>query len=233
MDTIEDELFVSINDVVAVGLQQFFVTNDSGYPRDSLWRLSEFLFPFTSGSTVVYYDGELASVAIKAGEIAFANGINVSLGGKYLFVAGTFDKELHMYDLHLEKRGQFITSAVVRPRRTIFTNTGLDNIEVDIVDGSLWIGAHPVLAKFVLHAKDNTVPSPSEVVHISHVDAIRAENVLVETVYLSDGAGDDGISASSTASRLGRIGQQFLLVSPVFERKLLLCPANAARAVGH
>ena len=199
--TVSDPMLVSPNDLVAVGPERFYVSNDhrfvSGFKRilEDYVRLSL--------SNVVYYDGSQFKEA--ASGFAYANGINVSADGKILYLCATTKRTLYIFDR------EPATGKLSR-RKKIKLDTGLDNIEMD-KDGGLWIGAHPQLLRFVDHSKDPSARSPSQILHLTP----RSDGSYdIEEVYLNAG---DEISGASVAA----VQNNRLLIGSVFEAKFLDC----------
>ena len=154
----------SPNDVVAVGERAFYVTNDHGYSEKGIGRtLEEYLQ--RAIAYVNYFDGE--SFRTVAGNIAYANGINVSSDHTQVFVAATSGRKIIIYNRDLP-------SGDLTPIEEIETSTGVDNIEVD-AQGTLWVGCHPQLLKFVSHAADPKNHSPSQVLKYSRIPAGNTE----------------------------------------------------------
>jgi arylesterase/paraoxonase len=201
LETVESELLVSPNDVVGVGLRQFYATNDHASVGGPSRILEEFLR--LRRSTVVFFDGEKVSVA--AQDIAYANGINVSPNGREIFVASTSRGTLHLYTRNVQ-------SGDLHPNTTIELGTGLDNIEVDS-HGMLWIGAHPKLLSFLAHAGDEESLSPSQVLW---VDPDVGFDPPVRDAFLDLG---EDLSGSSVAAPWG----SRLLIGSVFEEHFLDC----------
>jgi arylesterase/paraoxonase len=198
--TLSDPLMTSPNDVLAVGRDRLYVTNDHANPP-GFWRTLEDYLQ-RSISTVVYYD-EKRFVEVASG-LRYPNGINVSGDGETLYVASTGGLLLVF--------GIDPASGRLERRRAIETGTGLDNIEVD-EKGDLWIGAHPKLLTFVQHAADETRLSPSQVIRIGDSDS---DAPVVEEVLLSLG---DDLSGSSVAAASG----DRLLVGSVMDEGILDC----------
>ena len=200
-ETLASPLLVSPNDIVAVGPDRFYVTNDhrhrSGWGRklEDYFRLSR--------SNVVYYDG--SNFVEAASGIGYANGINVSPDGRTLYVCAVTEGALHVYD-------RDPASGRLEERREVRLHTGVDNVEVG-ADGDLWVGAHPKLFDFVEYAKDHWALSPSQVLHLTPGDAGDYD---VEEVFLDTG---EKISGSSVAAVLGNR----LLIGSVFDAKFLDC----------
>jgi arylesterase / paraoxonase len=199
--TVTDPLLVSPNDLVAVGPDQFYVTNDHRYVAGARRMLEEYLR--LRLSNVVFYNGsEFVEVATGIG---YANGINLSADGRTLFLCAVTERALHLYD-----RDPATNRLTLREK--IKLNTGVDNIEVD-PEGGLWIGAHPKLLSFVKHSQDPSQRSPSQILHlIPRPDGGYA----VEEIYLNAG---EEISGSS----VGAVRNNRLLIGAVFDPKFLDC----------
>lgn len=202
--TVVDDALISPNDIAAVSLEQFYVTNDHGW-RSIAAKLVEDLLRLSLGN-VVYYDGTGFREVLQG--TRFANGIQTSLDARRIYVAETVGRVVHS----LTRDAQ---TGTLTPEETFFTGTGVDNIDV-APDGSLWIGAHPKLPSFLGHAASDKNRSPSQVLRLMH----GADGKLaMSEIYLDNG---DPISASATATaRDGR-----LIIGPVFDPFLLVCALN-------
>ncbi len=199
--TLTSPMLVSPNDIAGVGPDAFYVTNDHRYP--SGWRRTMEDYLRLRRSNVLFYDG--SEFVQAASGIGYANGINVSPGGRTLYVCSITGGSVHVYDLDP-------VSGRLEHREEIDLDTGVDNIEVE-PDGDLWIGAHPQLLTTMKHFKDPRTPSPSQVLHLTP----RAGGGYdVEEVYLDTG---NEISASSVAAVHGNR----LLIGAVFDSKFLDC----------
>jgi arylesterase/paraoxonase len=199
--TLTSPTLVSPNDIVAVGPDRFYVTNDHRYPSGWKRKLEDYLR--LRRSNVVYYDG--SGFVEAASGIAYANGVNVSPDGRLLYVCAVTEGTLHIYD-------RDPPSGRLEHRDEIDLGTGVDNIEVE-ADGDLWIGAHPQLFTFLEHAEDHWKVSPSQVLHLT---PRKNGGYDVEEVYLDTG---EQISASSVAAAWGNR----LLIGAVFDSKFLDC----------
>lgn len=174
LETLQDPQLIRGNDVVPVGPRSFYVTN-SQVSRTGVGRGVEGLL--TRGhSYVLFYDGEKFTRV--ANGLSFANGVNVSADGAYLYASATIGRDLRVY-----RRGADGTHARVRRIRT---GTGLDNIEVDST-GGLWVAAHPRLGKFLGHAANPRRPSPSQVLYFPNVNGLPGDPVLVRADSLRSG----------------------------------------------
>jgi arylesterase/paraoxonase len=200
-ETVESELLVSPNDVVATGPRTFYATNDHRHTAGLGRVLEDYLQ--REESNVVHFDGETMRVA--ATGIGYANGINMSEDGQEVYVAGTTRGRLHVYARDAD-------TSELQPVEVLELGTGVDNIEVDR-HGMLWIGAHPKLLSFLAHARDAGELSPSQVLWV-HPD--QALDPPVRTAFLSLG---EDLSGSSVGAPWG----SRLLIGAVFEPHLLDC----------
>jgi arylesterase/paraoxonase len=199
--TLSDPLLVSPNDLVAVGRDRLYVTNDHANPGGWARQLEDYLR--RSISTVVHYDGERFIEA--ASGIRYPNGIGVSRDGETLFVASTTGGSVLVFAIDPE-------SGTLEEFGTIEIGSGVDNIDVD-EDGDLWIGAHPKLLTFVQHTGDASRIAPSQVIWIGDPDG---QAPLVEEILLSLG---EDLSGSSVAAVHGNR----LLVGSVMDEGMLDC----------
>ena len=182
--------------MVLVGADKFYFTNDHGNTSKVGVFFENYMGLKASG--VVYHDG--TSYSDVAGDIAYANGINVSPDLKKLYVAAPRQFEVLEYDIS--------TDGSLDGPKVITTGTGVDNLEWDDA-GNLWSGAHPNLIAFTTYASLKADSAPSEVVKIKFPD------VSVESVYVDDGS---QISASSVAVPY----TNFLFIGNVLDDRLLV-----------
>ena len=198
--TLADPLLFSPNDVVALGPDLLYVTNDHGFGEGFARTLEEWLrLPV---SDVVVFDGRGFRVAARG--IRLANGIAASADGTSVYVNSSVGRETRAY-----ARDAVTGSLALRER--IFLDTAPDNVEVD-ARGDLWIGAHPNLFAFVAYRSGRRPNAPSQVVRASHRDGRWS----VEEVFLDPG---ERLSASSVAARSG----DRLLIGGIFEPRFLDC----------
>ncbi|HYQ90539.1 MAG TPA: SMP-30/gluconolactonase/LRE family protein [Candidatus Competibacteraceae bacterium] len=199
--SIRSALMTSPNDVVAVGPNRFYVTNDHGNVSPWGRTLEEYLR--LERAYVLYYDGmQFRKVA---SSLAMANGITVSPDGHTLYVAATVGRKIQVYT-------RDIPSGSLSWKDEIFLGTGVDNLERDPA-GHLWVGAHPKLLTFVAHRKDPAVLSPSQVLKITPGSHGRYQS---DEIYLDTG---ETLSGSSVGAVFG----QQLLMGSVFDDHFLVC----------
>jgi arylesterase/paraoxonase len=201
LETLQDPMMISPNDVVAVGLNQVYFTNDHGYADGALRTLEE--YARLKRANLVYYDGRSYKEA--ASGFSYANGVNVSRDGKKLYLAATTEMTLYVFQRDIE-------SGTLSQEAEIALDTGVDNIEID-ANGDVWIGAHPQLLKFVGHAGDSSKLSPSQVLRIRQNST---GDYAVAEKYLDKG---QELSGSSVAAVL----ENRLLIGAVFESRFLDC----------
>lgn len=191
--SVTDALFTSPNDIVAVGHDTFYVTNDHAY-RPGFKRFIEDYFQLDR-ATVVYYDGEKVSVA--ADGLTYPNGIGVSPDGRQIYVAETVDQSLRFYDRNTET-GQ------LELRSQVPIRSGLDNIDVS-ESGAIWIGSHPKILQVAKHLEGGTALSPSEVIRVEMNE--DGPGGRVDRIYLDLGGEISGSSVAAVHEGRMLIGQ--------------------------
>lgn len=195
--TLTDPSLVMLNDIVAVGVDRFYVTRTHHNPPGGLQKLETYL-QLPRAQLLYYGPGGFRS-AVEG--LVFPNGINASSDGRTVYVASVTEFALRVYD-----RDPIAEKLTLREVKSL--PGGPDNIEV-AKDGSLWIGAHPKLLRVEAHGADAAQLSPSQVLHVK-VDG------SVDEVYLDAG---EQISGSSAASASGN----HLLVGQIFDDGILDC----------
>lgn len=205
--TVTDPMLISPNDVQPVGHDKFYVTNDHGTASTLGQFLQDMLM--LDGANLAYFDG--SGFRLVAEGLSFPNGVNVSPDGSLVYVAETIDMALRIYARARE-------SGDLTPVDYVALGTGVDNLDV-APDGTILSGAHPKLMDFVAHAGDASNLSPSQVVRLVPNEGGGG---VADTVYLNLG---DELSGSSVAALYGDV----MLVSGVFDPKVLACPVAAPR----
>lgn len=195
--TLTDPRLVMPNDLVAVGLDRFYVTNTHHYPPGRMQTIETYLQ--LSGAEVLFYGPGGFRTAITG--LVLPNGINVSPDGRSLYVASTTGREVRFYDRDPDT--ETVTFRLAVPLRS-----GADNIEID-EHGNLWIGAHPKLLKIEAHGKDPSELSPSQVLRVT-------PDGKVDEIFLDDGK----LMSTST---VGAVRGRRLLIGNVFDDGFLDC----------
>ncbi|MCP4274226.1 MAG: SMP-30/gluconolactonase/LRE family protein [Gammaproteobacteria bacterium] len=198
--TFKNELMCCPNDLVAVDLNKFYVTNDHGSVKGSTMRIFEDYLRIAK-SYVLYFDGKDYTKVYD--KLNYANGIAISVDGKRLYITETTGRKLSVLDRNVE-------SGKLDLRSVIQTDTGLDNITIDI-DGNLWIASHPKLLDFVAHSRNFVNISPSQVLKFTPKGN---DEFNISEVFLNTGK---KISGSSTAI----LYKDQLFIGVVFENRLL------------
>lgn len=197
LKTIKHDLLYSVNDIVAVGVDSFYATNDHYFNQEILKVFVEPLLPL-SWANVVYYSTEEVKVVSEG--YFFANGINMSPDKRYIYVVEFFDQKVHV----LERKEDNSLANV----KSVAVGTLCDNVEVDPENGDLWLGCHPNAWKaFMFDPKD---PPGSEIIRIQNV---HSDQPVVTQVYADNG---HVIMGSSVAATYG--GK--LLIGSVFHKAL-------------
>ncbi|XP_061771948.1 serum paraoxonase/arylesterase 2-like isoform X2 [Nerophis ophidion] len=196
LKTFQHGLLHNVNDIVALGVDRFYATNDH-YLQHEFFKIIEPLLgqPWTN---VVYYSPE--SVRVVSEGYYFANGINISRDKRHIYVADPMDQNVHV----LERKEDNALVSV----KSVAVGSLCDNIEVDPHTGDLWMGCHPNGWKLL--KGDPEDPAGSEVIRIQD---IHSDEPLVTQVYADDG---HVIMGSSVATTYG--GK--LLIGSVFHKAL-------------
>lgn len=199
LESVSFDAMSSPNDVLAVGPEQFYVTNDKGIASGLGSTLEGYLaLPLAS---VAYWDGSTGDYVAKG--LAYANGINRSADGKTVYVSEILKRRVNVYDRDLATNQLSL-------RGRLAAGTAPDNIEI-APDGALWIGGHPKIFDFLKHAKDASAIAPSQAVRIDPETGARTDVVV---------SLDGEINASSVATLFG----DTVLLGAVFDGHVLACP---------
>ncbi|XP_003407180.1 serum paraoxonase/arylesterase 1 [Loxodonta africana] len=196
LKTIRHELLPNLNDLVAVGPEQFYATNDHYFV--DLYLRSWEVYLGLAWSYVVYYSPN--DVRVVADRFDFANGINISPDGRYVYVAELLAHKIHVYEKH--------ANWTLTPLKSLTFNTLVDNISVDPVTGDVWVGCHPNGMR--LFSYDEKNPPTSEVIQIQN---ILTDEPKVTVVYSENGTVLQGSTVAS-------VYKGKLLIGTVFHKAL-------------
>jgi arylesterase/paraoxonase len=196
--TITDSNFISPNDLVMVGPEEFYYSNDHGY-TDGIGVFAE-NYIGVKASNVGFYNGQ--SAEIKVGRIGYANGIQFDSAKGLLYVASVRAFQVKVYQVDDNWNLTLLEDIEV--------GTGVYNIDLD-PSGNLWIGAHPNLLQFASYAAGKKPTAPSEVIQISYT----SENSTVKSIFTDPGT---TISGSSVALPWG----DYLFIGNVMDSKVLV-----------
>ena len=198
---IEGGLLVHPNDVAAVGPDRFYVTNDSS-SRTRAARTFE-TYALLPRSNVVYFDG--SSFRIVAKGLNFANGIQVSHDGNYVYVATTTGRALFTY-----KRNPFTGN--LAQVNTLSIASGLDNIDID-ASGNLWVAGHPRLLANINFRRNAQVLDASQIFKVTMGGGVPTG---ATPIYTDNGRQIGGASVGAL------IGKR-LIIGSGLDSKLLDC----------
>lgn len=179
--TLSDPLLVMANDIVAVGLDSFYVTNTHYHPPGFRQTIETYLQ--RPGAQLIYYGEGGFRVALP--DLVFPNGVNVSPDGRSLYLAMMTPRSVRVYDRDPARERLTL-------QREIPVDTSPDNIEID-GDGNLWIGAHPKLLAVTAHMRDPAERAPSQVIRVT-------PQGKVDEIYLDHG---ERVAAASVAAVWG------------------------------
>jgi arylesterase/paraoxonase len=208
--TIASDLFTSPNDIVLVGPETYYATNDHHYSGG--WRETAETYLLLDVATLVYGEGQTVRVAAEG--LTYPNGVNVSPDGRVLYLTETTDGVLRVYD-----RDTATGDLTLRPGAAgrMPIGRGPDNIEVT-ADGAIWIGGHPVPLKLNANGADAANPSPSEIIRLP-VDA-TGQPGGIERIYV-----DDGMQFSGATVAVPHAGG--FIAGSVYDDRLLSCPLSS------
>lgn len=215
---VRDPLLTNPNDLAAIGPAEALVTNLSG----AATAAGEFLgglFPVNQGNVVAVRAGAAPPVRMAVPDLWMANGIAVT-------------QEPDRADRHViivESRREAVavvgladaTGGAAPAIRRAEIGIGGDNLTWG-PDGSLYLAGHPDPMRFVLYAKQwfGTDTSPSRVLRFGARDVaalLAGDAPRPEVAFDDDGA---RLSASSVGAVVGNR----LLVGTVFSDRLAVCP---------
>ncbi|XP_056341736.1 serum paraoxonase/arylesterase 2 isoform X2 [Oenanthe melanoleuca] len=196
LKTIRHDLLTSVNDIVAMGPDSFYATNDH-YFTDFLLMFLEMFLGLTWSNVVYYSPKEVKEVA---SGFYSANGINVSPDRKYIYIADVLDHSVYV----MEKHANWSLTHV----KTLQLDTLVDNLSIDPRTGDIWTGCHPNGMKLFYYDPENLPAS-----EVLRIQSILSEEPLVTRVYSDNGSVLQGSSVAS-------IYEGKLLIGTVFHRAL-------------
>lgn len=171
-ESIKDPMMWRANDLQAVGLRSFYVSNDHG-SHSAFGRFFEDFIPLKQ-SYVLYFDGKALGYAVK--NIGQANGINMSADGKTIYIAATTEKAIRVY-------GRQANSGDLTLKSIIPIKGFPDNIEVDD-SGNLYVASMPKGLTYLAHSRDGDKLSPTQIFKIARVGK---SDYKVDELYADDG----------------------------------------------
>ncbi|XP_070532152.1 serum paraoxonase/arylesterase 1-like [Ptychodera flava] len=208
LKTVTGEYIYSVNDIVAVGHNSFYYTNDKYFTSPAGKTIE--LFGLLTWGTVGFYDGTQDRLVAEG--YGIPNGLNISPDGRYIYVASSLQEQIIVFERQED-------GSLAETQR-IDAWTIVDNIEVDKLTGDLWIGCHPAYNLLWKHAQNTTRPAGSQVLRLTFDSKGAAYgNTEFREVFMDDGS---LISGSSVASYY----DDKILIGTVFE-KTAFCEIKA------
>jgi arylesterase / paraoxonase len=204
--TVVGSAMVSPNDLVAVGPEAFYLTND--HANVAGWQRTAEDYLRLRLTTVEFFDGQKFTTVLTG--LGGSNGINVSADGQALYVSAASERTVYVYDRNPATNALMKRGAEVVPGFA-------DNIDV-LANGDLLLGLHSKILPFIEHAGDPAKHSPS---HIMHFKADGRGGFAPETIYYNLGEEISGASVGASIDKR-------LLIGSVFEPKILDCMWNGA-----
>jgi len=202
--SVSDPLFQSPNDVLLVESEKFYVGNDKG-GISTVDKIQEQMG--RPMSTVVFYDGESASIAVK--NLSSVSGINLSLDQQTVFASETNAKRMAILKRNL-------ADGSLKKIKTVKLTGSPDNINVS-EDGSLVVANIPkvwaLIQHFIALQNNEYKPSPSQVVRI---DFDNKGDPLSEELFMSD-----GYDISTTS--VGVIWANKLFMGSIDDKQMHVC----------
>ncbi len=204
--TVSGDALVSPNDLVGVGPEAFYVTND--HANVSGWRRTAEDYLRLRETTVQFFNGEVFARVLYG--VGGANGIAVSADGRSLYLSAASERTVHVYDRDPATNALTHRAAVAVPGFA-------DNIEV-LADGDLLLGLHTKILQLLAHFGDASKLSPS---HVMRLKQDGKGGFVPQTIYYNDGAEISGVSVAAGLD-------QRLLIGAIMEPKILDCAPAVA-----
>ena len=204
MRSVSDPLFQSPNDVLLVAKEKFYVGNDKGGVSTADKIQEQMGRPM---STVVFYDGKSASIAMK--NLSSVSGINLSLDQGTVYASETNAKRMAILKRNL-------IDGSLEKIKTIKLTGSPDNINVS-EDGSLVVANIPKVLALIQHfialQNNEYKPAPSQVVQI---DFDEKGNHFSKELFMSD-----GYDISTTS--VGAIWSNKLFMGSIDDNQMYVC----------
>ncbi|XP_073485681.1 serum paraoxonase/arylesterase 2-like [Aquarana catesbeiana] len=196
LKTIKHPLLHSVNEIVAVGPESFYATNDH-YSHSTHMKFLEGFLGLKWTNVVYYSPGDVREVA---SGFYSANGIAISNDRKFIYAVDLTGHTVNVY----EKLANWSLTFL----KAVDVDTCADNLFVDPVTGDIWTGAHPNLYKVFDYKNED--PPGSEVIRIQN---IHSDHPIVTRVYVNNGS---VIQATSVAV----VYKKKLIIGTVFQKAL-------------
>lgn len=211
----------SLNDLVAVGPEQFLATNN---PRG--WRQSvDVAFFRNPVGNIVYFDGN--SYSVVKDRVPYGNGINASADNTHIYLATILDGDVVTYRSNLNAPGNTQPEAVTLEEVTPRLRLGghLDNIEwLDGKKKEFLVASHANLPALGLEAYSAPVTAPSRIMRFAVGPDGKPDPTSAKLIYSNNG---DQVSAASVATYFTDEQKERLIIGSVFDERFLVCKLEA------
>ncbi|MGJ4745369.1 arylesterase [Leptospira sp. SA-E8] len=202
IQTLQDPLVTSPNDLSVASENEIFVSNDHGEGGFMLYLFHD-LFRMKR-SEIAYYDGK--SWSSLGNPVSLGNGVLYVKrpdGKEFLYRSAFNEGTVLKFDIN--RVGGKIT---LGEPKSIVLGSGPDNLEID-EKGTIYTVTHPSVMKFLKHASNAESHSPTKIFTISPDDSIRE-------IFSNSG---ELISAGSTALSY----KERVYIAQVFNDFILQC----------
>ncbi|KAI0212648.1 Serum paraoxonase/arylesterase 1 [Lamellibrachia satsuma] len=192
MRTYRDPTFTHPNDIAVTGEDSFYFTNFFQFDFKE-----EYLRGLSIGDAG-FYDGTRGHILLRG--LSSPNGINISPDGKYVYMSELAGKRLNVY--HRESDNTLTRTQVV-PLEIL-----VDNIDVDVVTGHLWVAGHTDGQALLNHMPPpHKAISPSLALRLTLSEDSKVTDIA--EVYYDDGRQLSGASVAVHYRRHMLVGSVF------------------------
>ncbi|MGV6801269.1 MAG: hypothetical protein ACWA5L_05040 [bacterium] len=199
---LSDFRLTSPSNIVAVGPDSFYVSNDVGGGRFAVRKKIDFLTRAPTGM-VLYYDGLSWSNAIQS--LRFPDGLAVSAQKDILYIAEKSAKNIAIYSRDITTG--ILTHVADRPLTAFPNNLYLDDF--------LYVGVQMKPLAHFIHMRNHSSKSPSGIFRYTPSDH---DLIAIDPIIISDGT---EISGATIAAIL----QDKMLIGSFADNKILSCPS--------
>ncbi|KAF9953074.1 Serum paraoxonase/lactonase 3 [Mortierella alpina] len=214
IETIQHDLILTPNDIVATGPRSFYISNDHRHPTGAMRHVEELLR--RPWSNIIYYSPEKTFVAFE-GAIS-ANGITGNLDNSLLYLSACHGAGVHV----LEPREDHSLNQLEFIKLDFYS----DNPSLDPETGDIFVTGHvqpyKMAGDFMTPGK--VIVGPSKVVKLSKNPRTEissgASGHLVDTVLLDDG----NLISTGTVAAVDRKRGVMLVGTAFGTQGLVRCP---------
>lgn len=198
---IEGGQLINPQDVVATGLNSFYVANGTAGKNPLVHGLQA--YGLISGGNVLYFNGNVFRVAVDG--LYGTRSLAMTPDGSHLIVGGLLSRTLTAFSREPFNGQLTETGNITLP-------AGPEKISID-AQGALWVAGHADLFQWRDFTKNPARGSTSQIFRVSLLNGVPQEAVQV---YGNDGTQIAGASAAAVAGK-------HLLIGSSLDRRLLDC----------